>query len=376
MQNLTKVAFVLHPINVSEFKEKAFFYSPFDGLITWLLNQFSSKIIKRCFQKLPPHNFMYVHNLESSSHHKIDVLGIMCSLFPEEVVVNKRVALEKVLNAVRYAVKKGAQIVVLTGFTSIVCDDERYLVEIIRHNNIIVTSGNTLTAALAIEGILEASKWLEVNPANLTMAVIGATGDIGSICAQILSKRFKKVILCSRNIQHDDPIVKRVSFFANEVTVENDSSKAVKKADVVLLATSSFIPLVNPSDIKPYSIICDVSLPHNLIHDLLGRRKDIFAFDGGRSTTRNCRSKNRGWLDFVKNNSIYGCVAEGLTLGFEKTYKKFSINRGEITENNILEILNLSKRNGFGLADFSFHGKPYSRGELDMYRNLFIKRYC
>src|SRR3989338_5919104 len=375
MTNLKKVAFVLHPMNVSEFKEKTFFYSPFDSLIAWLLNQLSPQIVEKCFQKLPQHNFMCVHNLKSALNFKIDVLGIMCGVFPEEVVVNKEMALKKVLNAIKYAIRKGAQIIVLKGFTSIACNDEQYLSEIVRNNNVVITSGNTLTAALAIEGVLEASQWLEVNPANLTISIVGATGDIGSICAKILAKKFRKIILCSRNIRQDDPLVREISFLNDKITIENDSSKAIKHAEVVLLATSSFIHLINPVDIKPYSIICDVSLPYNLTDDFTVRRKDIFAFDGGRATTINCHSSNKKWLNFVRDNSIYGCVAEGLALGFERARKNFSINRGEITEANILEIRDLSNRNGFGLAGFSFHGRLYSREELNTYRDLFVKRY-
>lgn len=374
-EDLKNVAFILHPINIDEFKKKAFFYAPFEVLVAWLLNQFSPKVVKNFFSKLPPHSFMSIHNLKSPSNLMIDVQGIMCGLFPEEVVVNKEAALKKVLDAINYAVRKDAQVVVLAGFTSIVCSNEQCIESIVRDTNIIITSGNTFTAALAIDGILKSAELLQINPSKSTLAVIGATGDIGSICAKVLSKRFRNVILCSRNIQNDDLIVKETSVFANKVIIENNFSDAVKNSEVILLATSSFISFISSADVKPYSIICDVSLPHNVDHDFLEKRRDVFVFDGGRSMI-NCDSQDKKWANFVKNNSIYGCIAEGLILGFEKEYKKFSINRGDITEDNICKILSLGEKNGFGLADFSFHEIPYKQEDLKMYRDLFISRHC
>jgi len=50
-----------------------------------------------------------------------------------------------------------------------------------------VTTGNSLTAATAVEGALAAATRMDIDPARARVAVLGATGSIGAVCCRLLA---------------------------------------------------------------------------------------------------------------------------------------------------------------------------------------------
>ena len=366
---IIRVAFILHPLNVSEFNEKAFFYLPFDKILSFILQKTSPRVVKKLFAKLPPHIFLNVDNFTSLLNKRISIIGVMCGLFPEELI-NENKAFEKVLKAVRFALKKEAKIIILTGFTSIVGNEGEEIRRIFKNKDIIITSGNAFTAALSIRGIIKAAEVFKKDIQESTISIIGATGDIGGICSIVLAKKFKNIILCSREINERNKIVQETYKFTKNLIVEPNIQNAVKNADFVLLATSSYLPLIDPKDIKPHSIICDTSLPHNIHDNFIFERKDVFVFDGGIAKIE-VDYKDKKWNKFAKNNTVYGCIAEGMILGFARLFTNFSIGRGNITEKDIEQITYLGELHGLRLADFSFHNKIYTMEEIEQYRQQF-----
>ncbi len=369
-----KVAFILHPLNISDLKKKTSFYYPFNSILDFLFKIIPAERVKKIFSGIPPHVFLSVKNLRSRQDKKIDLMGIMCGLFPEEVAVNYESACQKVIKAVEFALKKGSNIIVLTGVTSIITSGGEQIRAKINANRYILTTGNALTAGFCVEGILTALKIFGKKPDNLIVSIVGATGDIGSICAKVLSKEFSKTILCSRKISEDDPVARFLNHAGRTCLITTSVKEAVKEADVILLATSSYLPLIDFQDVKSSSIICDVSLPFNTKEDFVRLRPDVFVFDGGKARVDLKVSKNnKRWANFINQNSVYGCIAEGLTLGFEGASKDYSFGKGKISEDNLLSIVAAARENGIELAEFAFHEKCYSIEDLARYRTLIDK---
>ena len=96
MKNEIKIAFILHPLSVSEFKGKRFFYAPFELPIGLILKILPSELIKKIYSSLPPHVFMSVGGIESRIKSKVSVLGIMCPLFPVEIIATQEKAFKNI----------------------------------------------------------------------------------------------------------------------------------------------------------------------------------------------------------------------------------------------------------------------------------------
>ena len=260
----------------------------------------------------------------------------------------------------------------LGGFTSIVGDQGKEVKAMFSNRELVVTSGNTFTAALCLDGIYKAAEFFNKRLEESCITIVGATGDIGSVCAKVLSNKSKQITLCSRGIEESSDLVKEIRKSSRAIVkLENNSEKSVKDADFVLLATSSFIPMVNIKDFKHRSIVCDVSLPHNIAQGGMGERNDVFVFDGGRaSLPKTKRTFSKKWAGFTPNNSVYGCLAEGIILGFEGKLEDYSLGRGQIDIFRIEEIIKMGKSHGIELAPFAFYDRPYQINELNDYKRI------
>lgn len=364
-----KVTFILHPLNVFEFKEKSFFYNPFQLLVVVIIALLPSKLIKKGFSLIPPHVFLVAKNITSRIGGSIDVSGVMCCVFPDQMITSKERALKKVIASVSYAVRKGADVVVLTGFTSIITNAGKDICHLFKDQSVLITSGNTFTAKLCVEGIKKAAKIFNKELNELTLAVIGATGDIGRACSIELSKDFNRLILCSRNINEDDDFVSKIKKNNKNLIVTQNISESLVNADIVLIVTSSYLPLVEKDDLKNGAIVCDASLPYNTRDNIIVERKDVFIFDGGKAKLDFSQIKiNKKWERFC-NNSIYGCIAEGILSGFEGMNNEQTHYNSKISQSNMLKFSELAKLHGIELAEFSFHGKMYTSEHIQNIRN-------
>lgn len=367
---IPKVALIIHPIKVNNVKNDfRNFYSLSHVLMPFISN-ISNDVFENLYSKLPIHKFLEVKNIISLTNRRIDLLVIMCPLFPEQLLtMNQNVALRKIIDSCNLAKRLGAKIIVLGGFTSIIGNEGD---EVAKEIDIAVTSGNTYTAALAIQGISKAAELLDKKMNESTLAVIGATGDIGSICSRVLSKRVKNVILCARKIEESSDFIDDLKKKSKaKISIEKYADKAAGRADFILTATSATTTIIEPKNLMPKTIICDISIPPNIAREVAMERKDVFVFDGGKAKLAFPQKiKNRKWHIFAPNNSVYGCLAEALILAFEKKFENFSIGRGNITEEKIDEISHLAKKHGISLADFSCAGRLYKEQEI---KDLFKK---
>lgn len=353
------LGFIGHPI---DFESLYRMLGPF-GFIARRIPKFR---LKELLNNIPPYRLTSIKNIRSSKDVLIDCHTIICPMFPEDMVgLDEEHVLKKIILAVRRAEKLGSKIVTLGGFTSVVGNEGE---EVLKHANIAVTSGNTYTAALAIEGILKAAYYMDIDLFGSTLAVIGATGDIGSICTRILSKKVKKLNLAART-------EKRLIEFADTIRMDTDTEvevykyykDAVREADIILTVTSAFSAIIEPENLKPGSVVCDVAIPPNIAKEVVNIRDDVFVFEGGLAKLpHQSEIKSRVFNELMPPGCIYGCLAEGIALTFEGKFENYSIGRGNITEEKVSEISKIAKKHGLQLSDFFCGYKFYSEEEIEI----------
>ena len=135
-----------------------------------------------------------VENVEVKSATGISIEGsYIDSCFVPEMLSRFKTARRKVLNAMELAQKKGINITALGGFTSIIFENFNLL----QHKQIRNTSlewerfttGNTHTALVICKQLETNAPRIGIDLKKATVAVIGATGDIGSaVCRWLINK--------------------------------------------------------------------------------------------------------------------------------------------------------------------------------------------
>lgn len=328
---------------------------------------FSRQALKGLIRYLPPYKFIQLSGIKSKTGGEIDGFGIVCPLLPEQMVGSSEPrAIKKVTECVSKAARLGADIVGLGGFTSIIGEGGEITA---RDAGIAVTSGNTYTASLAIEGVLKAAGLMGINLKEAIILIAGATGDIGSICAKVLARHIPRLILAARNDQ-------RLSEFAQIIRRDTNANveivkyieTAIPRADIILSVTSALSTIIEPDKLKSGAVVCDVSYPANISMELAAKRDDVLVFEGGLAKS-DCMSgiKRRAKLDRFNpsGGAIHGCFSETIILGMEGKFTNFSLGRGNITEEKIIEISVLAAKHGFSLSDFCCGNRVLSAEDIE-----------
>jgi len=361
------VGMILHPPNLAEIDRTI---NCLYGFIAPFYKKISVKIKKNILKRMPPFTYFYVEDIESQLGGKVDFIAVMIPLLPEQIIVeNKETMFKKILAAISQAEKKGARLITLGAFTSIVTNQG---LDLINRTQIALTSGNTYTAALCIKSILKICDIARFDMSKSVLCIVGATGDIGSICAKVLSKYVNHIVLCSRKISEKSSVVNEIKSYSNcNITITNDTVEAIKKSDIIISAASSTKFLFSIDDLKPGSILCDISIPPIVSRNIMRDRSDVIAFEGGRAKFISYANiQETRWKTLFPYNSIYGCLAESLILAFEDRFERFSSGRGAIIESKIDEIYDLGMKHGFFVADFGCSGKIFTEEDFHRVKSL------
>lgn len=315
------------------------------------------ELLLKLFEWTPPFADRWI-SVTSKTGRTVRGRMIICPLLPEmlENSDNRRfrtLCVEKVTAALNLAESQGARISGLGGFTSIADGDQGRLVAE-KVPGIAVSSGNTLTAMSAVDGVIRASEWLGLDLAEATVAVVGAAGDIGTACCRFLVSKIKRLILVSRFAFNLRQIADELKVSGRaEVIAEQNSENALETADVVITAASSAVPIFSQQDFKPGAIVCDVGYPKNIFTNYDMEKSKIFLFSGGllESPSPVLMTYDAGLPD---SRTLYGCWSETIVLALDGRYESFSLGRGRIVPEKMQHIWDLAMKHGFKPAPFFF----------------------
>lgn len=358
-----KFGFIAHPIDM----KSVYGYMGKLGTIAKVL--LKEHGVKKIIAGMKPYrlcSFPKIRSLTGSTISgdvmALPMLPIQIASMPEER------ALDMIEFAIGECEKLGARIVGLGGFASVVGNEGEVLSKRV---NVPLTSGNTMTAVLALEGIYRAAYLMGISIKDSICAVIGATGDIGSICTKVLSKKVKKLNIAARNEKRLEEFAKVLRQYGKaEVEVFKYTKDAVKNADIILSATSAVTTVIDPMSLKPGAAVCDVSIPANIVKEVTRLRNDIFVFEGGIGRIAYPEDvKHEKIQTVLPYGGIFGCVAETMALSFEGRFELYSIGRGNITEETINEMKKMGDKHGITLSDFCCGDKFYTDEDIERIRN-------
>ncbi len=228
----------------------------------------------------------------------------------------------KIIAAGHLAESLGAGILGLGAYTSVVGDAG---LTIARELDIPVTTGDSYTAALAVQAGCEAARLMELSINKGTVAVVGATGAIGGVVAQMMATRCERLILVGRRRDRLETVAERVRRRgATEIVITTDVM-AIREADLIFTVTSSGGQLLRSEHLRSGVVVCDVSRPRDVSEQLARARDDVLVIDGG--LVRVPGDVDFGFHYGPPPQLTFGCVAETMALTFEHRFEDYTVGR-------------------------------------------------
>ena len=183
---------------------------------------------------------------------------------------------QKILDAALFLQNEYAvDVVQLGALTTSVTNGGKWLTDQHQYNGY-VNHGDSYTAAVTCKTVRKVLSMVHRDPADLTLAIVGAYGIIGEAVSKLIVPQFSHSILIGRDQSKFDKLEK--SLTGNfETTVK----LVTQNADVVVTATSHPTALLGSEHLKKNAIVVDVSQPVNLAIDVCRARPDVCRVDGG-----------------------------------------------------------------------------------------------
>lgn len=343
-----------HPYNFNNLVRYFKFFKPNLGTVT-------PEFLLKLFELTPSYHSYDISEFRSATGKTTHGYFVLCPIIPDMIDASPERMIQKVLEGCHIGERLGAGIVTLGGFTSIA--GEKFQDRIKSQIKIPLTTGNTFTAAMALEGIRKAAQWMGIDLAKASVTVIGGAGDIGSACARVLAREAKQVVLTGRRKEVLEGMRKKLQKEGRaRIQISLDNNEAVTKSEIVVAAASSSRSLVDIKKFRPGSVICDVGYPKNTSY-MTVYRNDVFAFSGGL-----CQLPSPFDLGFdiglPSTMVLYGCFAEAIILALEDRYENFSEGKGQITPEKIELIKSLGEKHGFTLSPFYWGDRLMTEREV------------
>ncbi len=356
-------AFIIHPIDPKRDVSRKF---PFLGktLTEGQINFFSTFF--------PPVYLSEIEGITSAATGK-QVKGwfIACPYTPKRMMeLPERTVYRKIIQTGQMAEKLGAQILGLGAFTSVIGDSG---VTIAKALDVPVTTGDAYTVSMAVQAIRDAAKVMDIPLNKATAAVVGATGAIGRICAELLAGDVERLYLIARDEAKlaglrdrlkSRPCALRLGSAQAELIVSTKMD-CLADAQLILTVTSAIHDIIHPEHLQAGSIVCDVARPRDVSAMVAAVRDDILVIDGGMVDVP-------GPVDFHFNfgfpeGKAYACMAETMALALEGRFEDYTVGK-DITLERVNEITAIAKKHGFRLSGFRSFEREVTEEQIEIVR--------
>ena len=283
---------------------------------------------------------------------------------PERTVYNK------IIQTGRLAEKLGAQILGLGAFTSVVGDAGVTIADAL---GVPVTTGDSYTVAVAVDAIREAARVMEIPLDTATAAVVGATGTIGQVCAELLADDVERLYLIGRKQEKLEELRDRLRLgvrtlragSAQAELIVSTNMDVLTDAQLILTVTSAIHDVIRPEFLLPGSVVCDVARPRDVSAMVAAKRDDILVIDGGMVDVP-------GAVDFHFNfgfppGKAYACMAETIALALEGRFEDYTLGK-HLTRERVEEIDAMAKKHGFRLSGFRSFEREVTLQQIEKVR--------
>ena len=348
-------AFIIHPIDPKRDVSRKF---PLLGRVL------SEKQIDFFSTFFPPVYISGIEGIRSDATGK-EIKGwfIACPYTPKRMLeLPERTVYRKIIQTGRMAEKLGAQILGLGAFTSVVGDAG---ITIAKALDVPVTTGDSYTVTVAVEAIREAACVMNIPLRGATAAVVGATGAIGRVCAELLADDVERLFLIGRRQEKLEELRDRLQVRARAELVVSTKMDVLSEAQLILTVTSAIHDVIRPEHLQPGSVVCDVARPRDVSAMVAAVRDDILVIDGGMVDVP-------GAVDFHFNfgfppGKAYACMAETIALALEGRFEDYTLGK-QLTRDRVDNINSIAAKHGFRLSGFRSFEREVTEAQIETVR--------
>jgi fatty aldehyde-generating acyl-ACP reductase len=351
-------AFIIHPIDPKRDVSRKF------PLLGKVLSERQIDFFSTFF---PPVYISEITGIRSESSGK-EIKGwfVACPLTPTRMLeLPLKSAYRKIIQTGRMAERLGAGMLGLGAFTSVVGDGG---ITVARSLEIPVTSGDSYTIAVALQALRKAAGVMGIHMPQATAAVVGATGAIGRVCADILAREVAKVHLIGKRQPALAELQRELSDSGAPARLHISTGlEGLRHSQLVLTVTSSKKAIVQPEHLQPGCVVCDVARPRDVSAQVAAQRPDILVIDGGMVEVPGEVNFN---FDFgFPPGKAYACMAETMALTLEGRLEDYTLGK-KITTSRVEEITAIAGRHGFKLSGFRSFERAVSQTKIERVRQL------
>jgi predicted amino acid dehydrogenase len=352
-------AFLVHPRGVSDIYRKYPFFK-------YLPKKVTTSFFKH-FWPIVASKITGLRSTKSNTEITGYVLGI--TLTAKQMLENRALAQKKIVQAMQLAEKMGVKIVGLGALTSSVTRGGLDLVDKV---NVNITTGHALTAHIVTSNLFKFSEMFGLRKERVTIAIVGATGSIGSTTAQILARAgYMNFILVDieRKGHLFEELVSELTKLNNraKITIEHQIP-SIRVADFIITATNAPEAVVTASDVKSGCVIINDAQPSDVAEDVY-ERDDVIVLEGGLIHTPGVYNNFNFGLHHRQDN--YSCLGEALVLASQEWNEHYVISRATLAL--IDEIAGYAKELGFTLAEFQNSKEIISKEKISSVGSLMKK---
>jgi predicted amino acid dehydrogenase len=345
-----RCAFIIHPLSVKHL-------SLTPGM-SWLAG--SPKMIVKSAEQMLAH--VPVFRYGQLTHARSDSTGqeVICDIYalcatPRAMLrMDENFIYDQLVAAAEDAHKRGAVMIGLGAYTKVIGDSG---VTVARRSPIPVTTGNSYSASATLWAAREmvirmgfVSAQASGGLIPMKVMVVGATGSIGRVSAQLLSMVAQTVVIVA---PRPDKLLELRDELAElspktEVLVRTDPNEELSDTDLVVTATSNQRgQILDIMRVQPGAVICDCSRPLDIRPEEARRRPDVLVIESGEIDLPGPVRMN---VDIgLEKPSVYACLAETVLLTMEGRYECFSLSR-QLQLGRVKEIYQLGIKHGAKLS--------------------------
>ena len=348
-------AFIIHPIDPKRDVSRKF---PFLGRVL------SERQIDFFSTFFPPVYISEIEGITSQLTGKsIKGWFIACPYTPRRMMeLPERTVYRKIIQTGNMAEKLGANILGLGAFTSVVGDAG---VTIANGLNIPVTTGDSFTIAMAEQAIRDAARVMDIKMEDATVAVVGATGAIGRVCAELLAGEAARTLLVARDEKNLEVLRDKLQLKSRSELVISTKMDVLKEAQLILTVTSSIHDVIRPEYLQAGSVVCDVARPRDVSAMVAAVRDDILVIDGGMVDVPG--SVNFHFNFGFPEGKVYACMAETIALALEGRFEDYTVGR-DITLERVQEITAIADKHGFRMSGFRSFEREVTDEQIETVR--------
>lgn len=347
-------AFIIHPINPKRDVSRKW---------PWLGKLLTEGQVNYLSAYFPPVYISEINGIRSeATGREIKGWFIACPFTPTrmlELPVN--MVYDKIVACGHKAETLGARMLGLGAYTSVVGDAG---VTIADRLDIPVTTGDSYTVMVAVEAIRKAAAAMDIPLHEAHAAVVGATGAIGKVCAQLLADDVAELTLVGRRPDALQEVRERCE--GKHARIHTSATiDAIYDADLILTVTSAVEEVIYPHHLKPGSVVCDVARPRDVSRLVADQRDDVLVIEGGMVEIPGVPDFH---FDFgFPPRMAFACMVETMALAMEGHYEDYSVGR-ELTVEHAREIGALCDRHGFKLGGFRSFEQEVTPAQIALVR--------